>query len=117
MTRVKGGFRAHSRHKKILKLARGYRGAKSKLYRPAHEQVLHSLAYSFAHRKDRKNDFRKLWIARINAASRSNGLSYSRFICGLNKAGIAVNRKMLSEMAIHDPAAFTQLIQLAKANL
>ncbi len=117
MTRVKGGFRAHNRHKKILKLARGYRGAKSKLYRPAHEQVMHSLAYSFAHRKDRKNDFRKLWIARINAASRSNGLSYSRFIYGLNKAGVAVNRKILSEMAIHDPAAFVQLIQLAKANL
>lgn len=117
MTRVKGGFRAHNRHKKILKLARGYRGAKSKLYRPAHEQVMHSLAYSFAHRKDRKNDFRKLWIARINAAARSNGLSYSRFIYGLNKAGVAVNRKILSEMAIHDPAAFVQLIQLAKANL
>lgn len=117
MTRVKGGFRAHNRHKKILKLARGYRGAKSKLYRPAHEQVMHSLAYSFAHRKDRKHDFRKLWIARINAAARNNGLSYSRFIYGLNKAGVAVNRKILSEMAIHDEAAFIQLIDLAKSNL
>lgn len=117
MTRVKGGFRAHNRHKKILKLARGYRGAKSKLYRPAHEQVMHSLAYSFAHRKDRKHDFRKLWIARINAAARNNGLSYSRFIYGLNIAGVAVNRKILSEMAIHDEAAFIQLIDLAKSNL
>jgi large subunit ribosomal protein L20 len=117
MTRVKGGFRAHQRHKKILKLARGYRGAKSKLYRPAHEQVMHSLAYSYAHRKDRKNDFRKLWIARINAASRSQGLSYSRFIYGLNKAGVAVNRKMLSELAIQDTQAFNQLVDLAKANL
>ncbi len=117
MTRVKGGFRAHNRHKKILKLARGYRGAKSKLYRPAHEQVMHSLAYSFAHRKDRKHDFRKLWIARINAAARNNGLSYSRFIYGLNKAGVAVNRKILSEMAIHDESSFVQLIELAKSNL
>lgn len=117
MTRVKGGSRAHQRHKKILKLARGYRGAKSKLYRPAHEQVMHSLAYAYAHRKDRKNDFRKLWIARINAAARNQGLSYSRFIYGLNKAGVAVNRKMLSEMAIHDEAAFSQLINLAKTNL
>ena len=117
MTRVKGGSRAHQRHKKILKLARGYRGAKSKLYRPAHEQVMHSLAYAYAHRKDRKNDFRKLWIARINAAARNQGLSYSRFIYGLNKAGVAVNRKMLSEMAIHDEAAFSQLINSAKTNL
>jgi large subunit ribosomal protein L20 len=117
MTRVKGGFSAHRRHKKILKLARGYRGAKSKLYRPAHEQVMHSLAYSYAHRKDRKHDFRKLWIARINAATRNQGLSYSRFIYGLNKAGVAVNRKMLSELAIHDETAFIQLVDLAKANL
>ncbi len=117
MTRVKGGSRAHQRHVKILKLARGYRGAKSKLYRPAHEQVMHSLAYSYAHRKDKKGDFRKLWIARINAAARMNGISYSRFINGLNKAGVAVNRKMLSEMAISDAQSFTQLVDLAKASL
>ncbi|MEL7624632.1 50S ribosomal protein L20 [bioreactor metagenome] len=117
MTRVKGGSRAHQRHVKILKLARGYRGAKSKLYRPAHEQVMHSLAYSYAHRKDKKGDFRKLWIARINAAARMNGISYSRFINGLNKAGVAVNRKMLSEMAISDAQSFTQLVEVAKANL
>ena len=117
MTRVKGGSRAHQRHKKVLKLARGYRGAKSKLYRPAHEQVMHSLVYSYTHRKDKKGDFRKLWIARINAATRMNGLSYSRFINGLNKAGVKVNRKMLSELAINDEKAFAQLVELAKASL
>ncbi|MDR1194568.1 MAG: 50S ribosomal protein L20 [Peptococcaceae bacterium] len=117
MTRVKGGSRAHQRHKKVLKLARGYRGAKSKLFRPAREQVLHSLAYAFAHRKDRKADFRKLWISRINAAARMNGISYSRFINGLNNAGVAVNRKMLSELAVCDGPAFAQLTELAKANI
>ena len=117
MTRVKGGSRAHQRHVKVLKLARGYRGAKSKLYRPAHEQVMHSLAYAYAHRKDRKGDFRKLWITRINAAARMNGMSYSRFINGLNKAGVAVNRKMLSELAIHDAQGFSQLVDLAKESL
>jgi large subunit ribosomal protein L20 len=117
MTRVKGGSRAHQRHVKVLKLARGYRGAKSKLYRPAHEQVMHSLAYAYAHRKDRKGDFRKLWITRINAAARMNGLSYSRFINGLTKAGVAVNRKMLSELAIHDARGFTELVEVAKASL
>jgi len=117
MTRVKGGSRAHQRHVKILKLARGYRGAKSKLYRPAHEQVMHSLAYAYAHRKDRKGDFRRLWIARINAAARLNGISYSRFIDGLHKAGVAVNRKILSELAIHDAQGFTDLVEVAKASL
>ena len=117
MTRVKGGPRAHNRHVKILKLARGYRGAKSKLYRPAHEQVMHSLAYAYAHRKDRKGDFRKLWISRINAAARMNGLTYSRFINGLNRAGVAVNRKMLSELAIHDAKGFSALVEVAKTNL
>ena len=117
MTRVKGGKRAHQRHVKVLKLARGYRGAKSKLYRPAHEQVMHSLAYAYTHRKDRKGDFRKLWISRINAAARMNGLSYSRFINGLNKAGVAVNRKMLSELAIHDETGFRALVEVAKAKL
>lgn len=117
MTRVKGGARAHRRHVKVLKLARGYRGAKSKLYRPAHEQVMHSLAYAYAHRKDRKGDFRKLWITRINAAARMNGISYSRFINGLTKAGVAVNRKMLSELAIHDARSFTELVEVAKASL
>jgi len=117
MSRVKGGSRAHQRHIKVLKLARGYRGAKSKLYRPAHEQVLHSLAYSYAHRKDNKSNFRKLWIARINAATRAYGMSYSRFINGLSKAGIAINRKMLSELAIADAKAFEELVNTAKAAL
>ena len=117
MTRVKGGARAHQRHVKVLKLARGYRGAKSKLYRPAHEQVMHSLAYAYAHRKKKKGDFRKLWITRINAAARMNGISYSRFINGLTKAGIEVNRKMLSELAINDAQGFTHLVKVAKSNL
>ena len=117
MARVKGGPRAHKRHVKVLKLARGYRGAKSKLYMPAHEQVMHSLAYAYAHRKDRKGDFRKLWFSRINAAARLNGMSYSRFINGLTKAGVAVNRKMLSELAIHDEQGFSALVEVARASL
>lgn len=116
MARIKGGFTARHRHKKILKLAKGYRGAKSKLYRPAHEQVMHSLAYAYAHRRKRKGDFRKIWIARINAATRNNDMSYSRFISGLKKAGVEVNRKILADMAIHDEAAFTQLVAVAKEN-
>lgn len=116
MARAKGGFTAHRKHKKILKLAKGYRGAKSKLFRPAHEQVMHSLAYAYAHRRKRKGDFRKLWIARINAATRNNGMSYSRFISGLKKAGVEVNRKILADMAINDAAAFSQLVSVAKEN-
>jgi large subunit ribosomal protein L20 len=116
MPRVKGGFTTHRRHKKILKLAKGYRGAKSKLYRPAHEQVMKSLAYAYAHRKKRKGDFRKLWIARINAASRLSGMSYSRFICGLKKAGVNINRKVLAELAVNDLNAFNQLVEVAKGN-
>ena len=117
MSRVKGGFTSHHRHKKILKLARGYRGAKSKLYRPAHEQVMHSLQYAYAHRRKRKGDFRKLWITRINAATRMNGLTYSRFVYGLKKAGVQVNRKILADIAIHDITAFNQLVDVAKENL
>jgi large subunit ribosomal protein L20 len=117
MSRVKGGFTTHRRHKKILKLARGYRGAKSKLYRPAHEQVMHSLQYAYAHRRKRKGDFRKLWITRINAATRMNGMSYSRFVNGLKKAGVEVNRKILADMAVNDMTAFTQLVVVAKEQL
>ncbi len=116
MARVKGGFAAHRKHKKVLKLAKGYRGAKSKLYRPAHEQVMKSLAYAYAHRKKRKGDFRKLWITRINAATRMNGMSYSRFINGLKKADVAVNRKILADMAVNDMQAFSQLVAVAKEN-
>ncbi len=117
MARIKRGMTKHRRHKKILKLAKGYRGAKSKLFRPANEQVLKSLAYAYTHRKDKKGDFRKLWIARINAAARINGISYSRMINGLKKAGVTVNRKMLAELAIHDAAAFKQLADVAKAQV
>ncbi|KGP75977.1 50S ribosomal protein L20 [Desulfosporosinus sp. Tol-M] len=117
MARVKKGVTKHARHKKILKLAKGYRGAKSKLYRPANEQVLKSLAYSYVHRKDNKGNFRKLWIARINAAARMNGLSYSRMMNGLKKAGVTVNRKMLAELAISDAAAFTEIVNVAKVQI
>jgi len=114
MSRVKGGFTTRRRHKKVLKLAKGYRGAKSKLYRPAHEQVMRSLAYAYAHRKKRKGDFRKLWIARINAAARLSGMSYSRFISGLKKAGVQINRKVLADLAVNDLNAFDQLVKVAK---
>lgn len=117
MARIKRGVTAHRRHKKILKLAKGYRGAKSKLFRPANQQVLKSLAYAYAHRKKRKGDFRKLWIARINAAARMNGLSYSRFISGLKNAGVEINRKMLADLAVHDMESFGKLVDVAKERL
>jgi large subunit ribosomal protein L20 len=116
MARVKKGVTARKRHKKIIKLAKGYRGSKSKLFRPANQAVLKALSHSYRGRKLKKRDFRKLWIARINAAARSNGMSYSKFINGLKKAGIQINRKMLSEMAINDDNGFTQLVDIAKAN-
>lgn len=105
------------RHKKVLGLAKGYRGAKSKQYRAAHEQVLHSLSYAYRDRKAKKRDFRQLWIARINAGARLNGLSYSRLINGLKLAEIEVDRKILADMAIHDPEAFAELATLAKEKL
>lgn len=117
MTRVKRGQVRHQRHKKILKLAKGYRASNSKLYRVANEQVLHSMYYAFAHRRKKKGDFRKLWITRINAAARMNGLSYSTMIHGLKNAGVDVNRKMLAELAVSDMNAFTQFADMAKANL
>lgn len=117
MPRVKGGTVARRRHKKILKLARGYRGAKSKLFRPANEQVLKSLSYAYAHRKDKKGDFRKLWIARINAAARLNGMSYSRLMYGLKEAGVEINRKMLADLAVNDLPAFGKLVDVAKQRL
>ncbi|HHY28110.1 MAG TPA: 50S ribosomal protein L20 [Desulfitobacterium dehalogenans] len=117
MARIKRGVTKHQRHKKVLKLAKGFRGAKSKLYRPANEQVMKSLAYAYAHRRDKKGDFRKLWIARINAAARLNGLSYSRMMNGLKKAGVSINRKMLADLAINDAAAFTELVNVAKGQM
>jgi len=116
MARVKKGVTARKRHKKIIKLAKGYRGSKSKLFRPANQAVLKALSHSYRGRKLKKRDFRKLWIARINAAARSNGISYSKFINGLKKAGVQINRKMLSEMAINDASGFIQLVDIAKEN-
>jgi large subunit ribosomal protein L20 len=115
MARVKGAVRTRARHKKILKLAKGYFGAKSKLFRMANQAVMKSLTYAYRDRRAKKRDFRKLWIARINAAARINGLSYSRFISGLKKSGIELNRKVLSDMAINDSAAFAKLAEMAKA--
>ncbi len=114
MARVKGAMRTRARHKKILKLAKGYFGAKSKLFRMANQAVMKSLNYAFNDRRAKKRDFRKLWIARINAAARINGLSYSRFISGLKKSGIELNRKVLADMAVNDAAAFAQLAEVAK---
>jgi len=114
---VKRGVTKRRRHKKILKLAKGYFGAKSKLFRPAHEQVMKSLAYAYAHRRLKKRDFRQLWIARINAAAREQGLSYSRLIHGLKKAGVEINRKMLAHMAVSDSPAFSRLVEVAKEHL
>lgn len=114
MARVKSGVTARKRHKKVLKQAKGYYGAKSKLYRPANQAVMKSLHYAYSGRKQRKRDFRKLWISRINAAARLNGMNYSTFINGLKKANIEINRKVLSEMAIHDPEGFTKLVEIAK---
>ncbi|MCR4962856.1 MAG: 50S ribosomal protein L20 [Firmicutes bacterium] len=117
MTRVKRGATRHQRHKKVLKLAKGYRASNSKLFRVANEQLLHSMYYSFAHRRKKKGDFRKLWISRINAAARNNGLSYSTMIHGLKNANVEVNRKVLADLAVNDAAAFQEFANLAKANL
>ncbi len=117
MPRVKRGVTSHRRHKKILKLAKGYRGSKSKLYRVANEQVMKSGQYAYIHRRLKKRDFRRLWIARINAAARNNGMSYSRLVHGLKVAGVDINRKILSEMAISDPQGFTRLTEVAKASV
>ncbi len=114
MARVKNGAVTKARHKKVLKQAKGYFGSKHRLYKSAKEQLMHSGRYAYRDRKQKKREFRKLWITRINAACRENGISYSRFIEGLNKAGVEVNRKMLSEIAINDPKAFTELVNTAK---
>lgn len=117
MARVKGGMNAKKKHNRVLKLAKGYRGARSKQYRVAKQSVMRALTESFAGRKQRKRQFRRLWIARINAAARLNGLSYSKFMYGLKLADVQVNRKMLSEMAINDPEGFTALVEIAKGKL
>ena len=117
MARIKGGLNAKKRHNRTLKLAKGYRGARSKQYRVAKQSVMRALASSYAGRKQKKRQFRQLWIARINAAARMNGLSYSKFMHGLKLAGVDINRKMLSEIAICDPEGFTAIVETAKKAL
>lgn len=117
MPRVKGGPKTRARRKRVLDLAEGYWGAKSRLFRSATEAVDRALKYAYRDRRARKRDFRRLWIARINAAARQNGLSYSRFIAGLSKSGIGLDRKILAELAVSDPAGFSRLAETAKAAL
>ena len=117
MARVKGGLGAKKRHNRVLKLAKGYRGARSKQYRVAKQFVMRALTSSYAGRKERKRQFRRLWIARINAAARINGLSYSKFMYGLKLADVEMNRKILADMAVNDAAGFTTLAELAKSKL
>ncbi len=117
MARIKKAVNAKKKHKKILKLAKGFRGARSKLFKTANQTVIKALSHAYTGRKLKKRDYRKLWITRINAAARMNGISYSRFMNGLKLAGIEMNRKMLSEMAIYDKEGFTQLVDVAKQKL
>ncbi|MCI8805246.1 MAG: 50S ribosomal protein L20 [Clostridiales bacterium] len=117
MARVKGALSARKKHKKVLKMAKGFRGARSKQYRVAKQSVMKAMAHAFAGRKQTKREYRKLWIVRINAAARINGLSYSKFMNGLKVAGININRKMLAELAVNDASAFAKLVDTAKANI
>ncbi|MBO7387370.1 MAG: 50S ribosomal protein L20 [Lachnospiraceae bacterium] len=117
MARIKGGLNAKKKHNRVLKLAKGFRGARSKQYRVAKQSVMRALTSSYAGRKERKRQFRQLWIARINAAARINGLSYSRFMYGLKLAGVDMNRKMLAEMAVNDADGFKTLAELAKSKI
>jgi large subunit ribosomal protein L20 len=117
MPRVKRGVTARRRHRRVLRLTRSFWGGRHRLYRTAHEAVLHSLAYAYRDRRNRKRDFRKLWITRINAAARLGGLSYSRFMHGLKRSGVAVDRKMLADIAVRDAPTFAQLVDRARAHL
>lgn len=117
MPRVKSSVVKRKRHKKVLKLAKGYYGKRSKSFRVANEAVMKALNYARIHRRERKREFRKLWIARINAAARQNGMTYNRFINGLKKAGVEINRKMLAELAVSDAKAFSQLVDLARSQV
>ena len=114
MSRVKRGMTAHRRHKKVLALTKGHRATKHSLYRRAHESMLKSLSYAYSHRRERKGDMRRLWIARVNAASRAQGLTYAQFMDGLTKAGVAINRKMLADMAVREPQSFANLVAVAR---
>jgi large subunit ribosomal protein L20 len=115
LPRAKSGKVTHRRHKKVLELTKGHRGKRHSLYHVAHESMLHSLDYAYCHRRERKGDFRKLWIARINAAARAQGLSYNRLIASLRKSNVGINRKMLAEMAVRDPEGFTELVASASS--
>ena len=117
MARIKGAINAKKKHKRVLKLAKGYRGARSKQYRIAKQSVMRAMASAFAGRKQRKRDMRRLWITRINAAARINGISYSQMMHGLKVAGVEINRKMLAELAVNDAAGFASLAEIAKANV
>ena len=117
MARIKGGMNAKKKHNRVLKLAKGYRGARSKQYRVAKQSVMRALTSAYAGRKERKRQFRQLWIARINAGARLNGLSYSKFMYGLKLAGVELNRKVLADMAVNDAAGFASLVELAKSKL
>ena len=117
MPRAKGGVVTHRRHKKIIKQAKGHRGLRHKVFRRANESVMHALRYAYEHRRDKKGDFRRLWIMRINAAARLHGISYSRLIAGLTRAGVEVDRKILADLAVRDDAAFGQIADKAKAAL
>ena len=114
MPRIKRGITTHRRHKKVLALTKGHRATKHSLYRRAHESMLKSLSYAYAHRRERKGDMRRLWISRVSAASQASGLTYSQFMDGLKKSGIEINRKMLADMAVREPEAFSNLVTLAK---
>jgi large subunit ribosomal protein L20 len=114
MARVKGGFKPHLRHKKVLKLAKGKRGAYHRLFKRANEAMLHSMFYAWRDRRNRRRDLRRLWIARINAAARMNGLSYSRLIDGLHKANVVLDRKTLADLAVRDPQTFTKVVEVAR---
>ena len=115
MPRVKGGVTTRRRHKKVLELTKGHRATKHSLYRRAHESMLKSLSYAYRHRRERKGDMRRLWICRINAAARVDGLSYSQFIHGLKKASVEVDRKMLADMAVNDPTTFSKVLEMVKS--
>lgn len=117
MPRVKGGYTTHRRHKKILKLAKGHRGGRHKLFRQANESVMHAFQYAYEHRRDKKGDFRRLWIQRINAAARLNGITYSKLINGLTRANVEVDRKVLADLAVRDAPAFAKIAETAKAAL
>jgi len=117
LPRVKGGTVTHRRHKKVLKLTKGHKATRHTLYRRAHESMLHALSYSYEHRRERKGDMKRLWIIRINAAARAEGLSYSQFMEGLRKANVEINRKVLAYMAVNDPSGFSKLLSLASAKL